>query len=159
MVPAHDQTAHAAVAGWAILLRMGDHDELIREIVAAFNERDFDRAAAWTQDDAVFDWSRSISDNRGVHEGIGNIQALFESFLEAWQSVDWQVTAVEELGPDRLLVVTRVVARGRDSGIEIEGRGAQVWELLDGKLARATLFQSREDAKAFLDQEGADRAT
>jgi hypothetical protein len=86
---------------------MGDYDAMIQDIAAAFNKRDFSRARGWMHDDAVFDWSRSISDNRGIHQG-------------------------------------------RDRGIEISGRGAQVWDLREGKISRVPLFQSRKEAEAAL---------
>ena len=51
---------------------------------------------------------------------------------------------------NRLLVTTRVIGRGRDSGIEVEASGAQVWEFRDRKVVRATMFQSRDEAVAEL---------
>jgi hypothetical protein len=41
-------------------------------------------------------------------------------------------------------------ARGRGSGVEVEGHGAQLWTARDGLLARMRLFQSREEADAWL---------
>ena len=102
----------------------------------AFRARELPEDSEFLAEDAVFDWSRSISDNRGVHEGRQSLKVLFESFLEAWAEVDWRVTGTEELDDDRLLVTTRVTGRGRDSGIEVDASGAQVWEFRDRK-ARA----------------------
>jgi ketosteroid isomerase-like protein len=127
-----------------------DHDALIRAVADGFSERDFTRARPLMQDDVIFDWTRSMGDNRGVYRGYDTIQRLFESFIEPWSRVTWRVVDVAELGPDRLLVGTRLDARGRDSGIDVSGTGAQVWDLRDGKIARVTLFQNREQAEAAL---------
>jgi ketosteroid isomerase-like protein len=129
---------------------MAEHEAMIRAFAEGFSQRDISKVRAWMHDDVVFDWSRSISDNRGVHQGFGEIERLFENFIEVWESVTWRVFDVEEVGRDQLLVGTRMDVRGRDSGIEISGSGAQVWDMRDGKIARVTLFQSRGEAEAAL---------
>ena len=129
---------------------MAEHEAMIRAFAEGFSERDISKVRTWMHDDVVFDWSRSISDNRGVHQGFGAIERLFENFIEVWESVRWRVFDVEEVDPDRLLVGTRMDVRGRDSGIEISGSGAQLWELRDGKIARVTLFQDRQKALTAL---------
>ena len=134
--PAHRDTR--AIAPW--------YDEPIAELEAAFRARALPSDSAHIADDAVFDWSRSISDNRGVHEGRASLEAIFESFISAWEEVAWKVTSAEELDDGRVLITTRVSGRGRDSGVEVEASGAQVLEFEDRKLTRATMFQSREDA-------------
>jgi hypothetical protein len=129
---------------------MADHEAMVRAFAEGFSDRDISRVRPWMHDDVVFDWSRSISDNRGIHQGFGAIERLFENFIEVWESVNWRVFDVEEVGPARLLVGTLMDVRGRDSGIEITGSGAQVWDLRDAKIARVTLFQSRPEAEAAL---------
>jgi ketosteroid isomerase-like protein len=129
---------------------MSQHDALIQDIAAAFNECDFARLRAWLRDDAVFDWSRAKADNRGIHQGLGAIEVTFERFMDPWERLDWEAREAREVAPGRLLLSTRVVARGRDSGVEVSATGAQVWELRDGKVGRVTLFQSLDDAEAAL---------
>jgi ketosteroid isomerase-like protein len=124
------------------------YDDALAGLEAAFNAGDFSLAAAWIHDDAVFDWSRSISDNRGLHEGRESMRQAFDDFVGTWDQVRWEIARVDELGPDRILVSTHVRARPRGSEGEIEARGAQLLEFRDGKIARSTLFQSREDALA-----------
>src|SRR5918997_2319007 len=123
------------------------YDEAIAEAEDAFRAGEFPQDSRWLAADAVFDLSRSLSDNRGVHEGMGSVEAVFRNFVEPWEEIDWKVTGVEEVGDDRLLVTTHVRNRGRASDIEIEARGASVWEFgEDRRLVRWTLFQSREEA-------------
>jgi ketosteroid isomerase-like protein len=129
---------------------MADHDAMIRAFAEGFSERDISKARAWMHDDVVFDWSRSRTDTRGVHRGYGAVERLFRNFIEVWETAKWQVVDVEEVGPDRLLVRTRMDVRGRDSGVDISGAGAQVWDLRDGKIARVTLFRDRQKALTAL---------
>jgi hypothetical protein len=111
-----------------------------------FRNREVPADSPWLSEDAVFDWSRSISDNRGTHQGTQELKAMLKSFLEAWDVVEWKVTSAEELDGGRLLVTTRVSGRGRDSGAEVAAHGAQVWEFENRKLVRATMFQGRDEA-------------
>jgi hypothetical protein len=122
------------------------YDEAIAEIEDAFRRREFPEDSKWLTPDAVFDLSRSLGDNRGVHEGVDSIEAVFRNFIEPWEEINWKVTSVEELEGNRLLVTTHVKNRGRASDIEVEGRGASVWEFEDRRLIRWTLFQSRDEA-------------
>ena len=123
------------------------YDEAIAEVEDAFREREFPRDSKWLAPNAVFDLSRSLGDNRGVHEGTTSVEAVFQNFVEPWDEVNWSVTGVEEVGRDRLLVTTLVRNRGRASDIEIEARGASVWEFDEHhRLTRWTLFQDREEA-------------
>jgi ketosteroid isomerase-like protein len=124
------------------------YDEMIDAVVTAFGRQDLDALERWVQPDAVFDWSRSINDVRGVYEGLDGMRAALKRFFEPWDDVSWEVTGVTELADERLLVRTRVTGRGRSSGIEIEAEGAQVWKLRESRLARVTMYQGPEDALA-----------
>jgi ketosteroid isomerase-like protein len=53
---------------------------------------------------------------------------------------------VVEFEPDRLVTLDVVRARGKESGIEMESRGAMLWTVQDGKILRAKMFQTMEEA-------------
>jgi SnoaL-like domain len=122
------------------------YDEMIGEVAAAFGRRDFGAVRRWAHPDAVFDWSRSINDVRGVYHGVDEMEASMLRFFEPWEEASWEITSVEPLDESRLLVLTHVTVRGRESGIEIEASGAQVWEHRDHKLERVTMYQDRDQA-------------
>jgi hypothetical protein len=58
---------------------MADYEGMVRAFSEGFSERDISRVRAWMHDDVIFDWSRSISDNRGVHQGFGEIESRREA--------------------------------------------------------------------------------
>lgn len=122
------------------------YDQTLEDLTRAFNEHDFSALAAWVHDDAVFDWSRSISDNRGVHRGRESMRAAFDDFVATWESVNWTITRVDELGPQTLVVSVRVATTVRGSDSPIEASGAHLLEFDDGLITRVSLFQSRDDA-------------
>ena len=51
-----------------------------------------------------------------------------------------------ECGPDGLITMNLVRARGKGSGIKLEARGATLWAFQAGKILKGKLFQTREDA-------------
>ena len=123
---------------------------MINDLSAAFNERDFSRFERWADPEIVFDFTRSIGLQSGTYRGHAALAEFFETFIEAWEEVNWEATRVEEVDEDHLLVTSRMSGRGRGSGIEVDAQGAQSWELHDGKVLRVTMFQTRNEAAAAL---------
>jgi ketosteroid isomerase-like protein len=149
MVPAR-RRAHAWLGDTSGVSQW--YDESLEGLTKAFNTGDFSLLENWIADDAVFDWSRSISDASGVHHGRETMRSVFYDFIETWDTVQWEITRVDELGPDTVLASTCVRTRVRDSENEIEANGAQLLEFRDGKIVRVTLFQGRDDALAAVDK-------
>ena len=52
---------------------------------------------------------------------------------------------------DRLAEEIEVTMKGQESGVEIVGRGARVYEFRDGRISRFVMFQSMADAREFVD--------
>jgi ketosteroid isomerase-like protein len=120
--------------------------EVVRRIIDAINRRDVDAVVESTTDDVVTDWSNSRGLLSGVHRGRGQAQEAFESFLEPWESLRWELEEVVELGDDRVLSVSRLQMRGRGSGVEVNASGASIWTIRGGKAAAVTLYQSKAQA-------------
>ena len=74
-----------------------------------------------------------------THEAIG----AWQTWLEAWE--EWRTEIIEaiEVDPETIVIVTQIHARGRGSGISVDAEGAGVWQVRDGKIAYAKLFQSK----------------
>ena len=66
---------------------------------------------------------------------------VFEGWAR-WEMEPEQFTAVG----DQVAVVLRYRARGRGSGVEIEGRESALWTLRDGKVLRYAWFQGPSEA-------------
>lgn len=126
---------------------MLSNKEIVAGVVAAFNQRDPEQLASFIAPDGVADWRNSIAPYRGVYRGRDAWREFFEQRLSAWEEAIWEVDEITELDEDRILLVIRLLARGREeSGIEVTAAGAVSWTLADGAVTRATLFQSREEA-------------
>ena len=78
---------------------------------------------------------------RGVTEFSRAVEGVFEGW-ETWQMEPEQFTATG----DQVAVVLRYRARGRGSGVEIEGSESALWTLRDGMVVRYAWFHDPTDA-------------
>jgi ketosteroid isomerase-like protein len=66
-------------------------------------------------------------------------------WLSPWE--DWRCEAEEfVLAGECVVVLTRYTGRGKESGVEVDTRGAHLWTMRDGKAVRLEVFSSRAKA-------------
>ena len=119
--------------------------EIVRQAYEAFNRQDADALDALSQSDLVMDWSRSIGPQRGVYRGRAGVEEWIAAISEAFES--FEILPLEYVGEgDRIVVPTRVKGRGRGSGVVVDAEGVTLWELERGKVARLTLYGTRQEA-------------
>jgi ketosteroid isomerase-like protein len=53
---------------------------------------------------------------------------------------------MEYRGGRVVVVLTRYLGRGKESGVEVDSRGARLWRMRNGKAVRLEIFSSRERA-------------
>jgi ketosteroid isomerase-like protein len=75
----------------------------------------------------------------GVRRGRSEFSAAVLRTLEGWETWDMEPEEFSDLG-DRVAVVLRYRARGRGSGVEIEGRESALWSLREGRVWRYAWF-------------------
>jgi ketosteroid isomerase-like protein len=75
-------------------------------------------------------------------------QYLAPNFFES-QSAE-PIEIIEE--GDRILVIARVRARGRGSGIEVDGISYHLWTVAEGRATRFAAFVDRDEAFAALSE-------
>jgi ketosteroid isomerase-like protein len=121
-------------------------EQIFRSATAAVIRGDFDAAAAFLHKDIVFDMSRSRGPLQGVYTGPDEIRRYWQEMYEAWNPVAWDVEPVGHPDPETVVLESMPRARGRGSGIELQGRGGLIVRVRDGKLTSITLFQSPEEA-------------
>ncbi len=124
--------------------------ELARRGVDVFNSGDLDAIAELWTDDITIDFSASRSPYAGVYSGKEEARQFMEEARETWDELRWEPRELVEVGPNEVLIDNVMRARGRGSGVEVEGRGAQLWTVRDGLLAHLRLFQSRREADEWL---------
>ncbi len=81
----------------------------------------------------------------GTRHGLDAFTKALEKVLEGWEAWQAKPEQFEAVG-DQVAVVVRYRARGRGSGVEVEGRESALWTLRDGKVVRYAWFQEPGDA-------------
>lgn len=109
--------------------------DLIQRGIDAFNRRDFDAALAAVRDDVT--WERFLSRaeaNSAVVRGKDELRAVWESQVEA---VDLRLEPQEFIaaGNDKVVVPSRMAARGSGSEIALSAPVTWVWTIDAGGLA------------------------
>jgi ketosteroid isomerase-like protein len=81
----------------------------------------------------------------GTRHGLTAFSRAVEKVFEGWET--WQMDPEEfRVVENQVAVVVRYPARGRGSGIEVEGRESALWTLRDGKVVRYAWFHEPADA-------------
>jgi ketosteroid isomerase-like protein len=92
-------------------------------------------------------WSEEFPEIHGTYSDPEVARDRLRRWLSPWE--EWRLEAEEYLPiGDRVLVLTRYHARGKGSGVEVEGAGANLWVMRDGKAESIMVFNDRDKALA-----------
>jgi ketosteroid isomerase-like protein len=130
--------------------------ELVRRAFRAFERRDMEAIEELCTPDVEFDWSRRLLDPV-VIRGYDGLRQFFEEVNGIFDEITFTEEEIIEFG-DEVLVVSTGRFRGRTSGVDVTARGANLWTIRDGKLARFRFYQSKEDALEDLEAQKAESA-
>ena len=82
------------------------------------------------------------------YTGHDGIRQMFDDVAQSWDSFAMVGDNFRELGDGRVLVLGRVVAVGRASGVGVEMQRGWIAEVRGGKAAALHSYNSREEALA-----------
>ncbi|MCW3032805.1 MAG: uncharacterized protein QOK19_2133 [Solirubrobacteraceae bacterium] len=77
--------------------------------------------------------------------GIEAVRRYMESFAKYWEEIRFEPQEYIEAG-EQVLVVARLVGRGKASGVAVERIWAYVWTLRSGRVLRMDGYASRDEA-------------
>ena len=120
--------------------------ETVRAMIGAFNRGDFEASLAFLDDDIEWHDPPDVP-GAEVHRGPEEVRAFFARWLGAWETYTAEAEELIDVG-DTVVVVHHEWGRGRGSGVEIDNRSANVFDLRDGKVIRRRPFPDREQALA-----------
>jgi ketosteroid isomerase-like protein len=83
----------------------------------------------------------------GTRHGLAAFARAVEKVFEGWETWDMEPERFEVVG-GQVAVVVRYRARGRTSGVEVEGRESALWTVRDGRVVRYAWFHEPGDAFA-----------
>jgi len=119
---------------------------LLREGFDALSSGDEQRILAFAHPDFETVVPPEFSAEPDTYRGHEGIRRYFKLFDDAMEDVRFEAERMWEAG-DSVVAAVRLTARGKQTGIAVEQRSAQVWTIRDGRALRAQTFP--ELAEAF----------
>jgi ketosteroid isomerase-like protein len=119
--------------------------EIVRAMNAAYASGDVQ--AALEALDPKIEWRGTVGglDEHAVARGREEVIGAFADNLATWESLELDYEKYIDAG-DQVVVFVHEVARGRESGAEIETDTAVVFTLQGGKIVRARAYMERAQA-------------
>ena len=119
--------------------------EIATRAFEAWERRDFDSFDEYAVADFEFVPAIASGVEGGSFDGIEGVRRFFESLDEAWESFRVVTEEFHEVG-GRVLISSRVQARGRGSGLELDQPLHNVVWFEGDKFARVQSFLDRDQA-------------
>jgi ketosteroid isomerase-like protein len=133
----------------------GENVEILRQAYEALNRGDIDSALGVLQSDAEWQEHSDLPE-AGVYHGRDDIRAFLLGYLDSWDEFHQETEELIDSG-DRVAVILRMAARGKGSGIEVEGRYAHLWTMRGGKGVRVDAYADPSNALDALQQASASK--
>jgi ketosteroid isomerase-like protein len=111
--------------------------EVVRTVYTAWNRGDRETALGLAHPEIVIDASRRVF-NPTTYVGMEGARRMLADMDEVWEQFH---TELDELldADDRVVVIGRLIGKGRASGVEVEQPIAGVWTVHDGLIVRGEL--------------------
>jgi ketosteroid isomerase-like protein len=120
--------------------------DVIRDQLAATNERDWKRVMGHYADDVELEVPTGI--RSGTFRGLDAVGEWFGDWFRSFdQDAHFEIEEITEVDDDGVLVVTAHQASGRGSGVRVEMTFIWLYRLREGKITRVQGFDSREQAR------------
>jgi uncharacterized protein len=108
-----------------------------QEAIRASLERFFDP-------EIEFELDPIVSIDRQIYYGIDGVMEFIEVLLQSFEEFRQMPERFIDCG-DRVMAFTRIEARGRSSGLDINEQWAHLLTLRDGKIVRLQQFRDRDE--------------
>jgi ketosteroid isomerase-like protein len=113
--------------------------EVVQRLFAALDDEDWEAALG------AFDPEVEWRPTEGTFRGVEGVVASLAEWLEPWDEHHIEAEEFLEAG-DRVLAVIHLTGRGEASGMEIDQRFFQVYEVREGRIVRMVEFVRRAEA-------------
>jgi ketosteroid isomerase-like protein len=124
---------------------VADNVELVREGFEALERGGIEEMLPFIHPEFETTTPPGLAVEPDTYRGHEGLRRYFDSFYEVMDSVRFIPDEFIEVG-ERVVVPVRVVARGKETGIEAAQSVFQVWSLRDEQAIRVEVFATREEA-------------
>ena len=121
--------------------------EVVRRSLEAFGRKDLDTVIdAWAEES---EWRPAMAGavEGTVYRGREGMRRYLNELFTTFAEVNPQDAQLTDMG-DRVLLLYRLTARGRDSDVVVDQPGAIVYDFQNGQIVRAQSYLSWDDARA-----------
>ena len=122
--------------------------EVVQGVYDAASRRDSAAVLALYDEQVELDNTRLHIVSGGVYRGHEGLRSFFRQWNEAWESVDYRLDDLIDVGDEQVVSVVTRHGRGRSSGAEVKIQVALLWTVRDEKVVRVIWFPTREEALA-----------
>lgn len=126
---------------------MSANVDLVRSIYTAIGRGDYG-SAAWA--DPGIEYVHADGPEPGSVTGLDGMAQSLRKIFGAFRDLRSEAEDYRELDAERVLVLVRASGRGKISALPIDQRGAEVFEIHDGKVTRIVVYFDRDRALADL---------
>ena len=82
-----------------------------------------------------------------VLAGVEGLEMFVEAVEQDFSEFHYDADEVQEIGEDQVLVLGRIVARARATGMPLSGEFGHIWTVRDGRAARVEAHRDRDEAR------------
>ena len=122
-----------------------EHDEIIRRLVAAFNERDAEAMFPDLDPDAEIYPLRAQLEGK-AYRGHAGAREMLADLAEDWESMVFEIDELRAADDDQVVLLGRLITRGRASRMDLDVPIALLWRLRDGKVVYGKTFSEPAEA-------------
>jgi uncharacterized protein len=117
--------------------------EILRRLYERWAVGDFSSADLFDPDVEYSRIGAQTPDMQGSWHGFDGLSAAMREYLRPMAGLRIEAERFFDLGGDRVLVLSRHTARGKQSGVPIEHELGDLFTLRDGKIVRFDTYWNR----------------
>jgi ketosteroid isomerase-like protein len=120
--------------------------EIVRAHIEAFrSQRDAPGTLSFLDPHVVLDVSRTGGDEEAIY-GREAIAEFMRRWVGTFEEYRYEVEQLTDLGSGAVLAAVTETGRGKGSGAPVDRSFAVIYTVIDGKIARMTIFRTEQDA-------------
>jgi ketosteroid isomerase-like protein len=119
--------------------------EQLRSALTAYNEEGPEAILPFIDPDFVAIIPPSLSVEPDSYHGVEGMRRYFELWSDVMDDVKFLPKEFIDAG-DRVVMPFRVVARSRQTGLELDQHAVQVWTIRNGRAVRVEVYPTKAEA-------------
>jgi ketosteroid isomerase-like protein len=119
--------------------------EVVQGHIDAFHRLD-GSALSFLDQHVVLDTSRTAAPDWESAYGHTAVADVMRRYVGAFDEYAYEVARITDLGSGAVLAIVTERGRGKQSGVPVERSFAALYTVIEGKIARVTMFQTEKEA-------------